>query len=128
MLVDDQAFNINALKMMLKRLKLDEKIYNNVANNGREAVDMIRNDIRINGQSSFKLVFMDCQMPIMDGYEATQKIKELSESTRVVAISGNTEKTQIQKALDEGMQEFYPKPVKVDQLARELHSSGFIAE
>ena len=77
--MDDQPFNIEALKIILKtQLKIDKKI--DQALNGAEALSLIISDFNTNLEqgcryTSYKVIFMDCQMPFMDGYEATANIR-----------------------------------------------------
>lgn len=79
------------------------------AGNGIEAVDQSKN-------SSFDLVFMDCQMPEMDGYEATgvilewEKYREL-EHTPIIAFTANAMQGDKEKCLQAGMDDYISKPV-----------------
>jgi len=55
-------------------VKIDAKRYCEIAMNGKEALDIILDDIKnyhSGKESSYKLILMDCNMPLMDGYEAT---------------------------------------------------------
>ena len=64
--------------MLQIHLGVDIEIICDYALNGQEALDIIVNDVEENFgySSSYKLIFMDCNMPIMDGYEATSSIRQ----------------------------------------------------
>lgn len=80
-----------------------------VAENGFQAVTMV-------GQKTYDLVFMDCQMPEMDGYQATAEIRHLQHIGRIhtfpiVALTAHSMPTDRQKCLDAGMDDYITKPV-----------------
>ncbi len=103
LLVEDNPINQGVAKAMLKKLGLQWQ----VADNGAEAVALMRN-------SAFDLVLMDCQMPVMDGYEATRIIRSLPLGGRprpaIVALTANAMQGDEQKCLDAGMDAFLAKP------------------
>jgi len=110
--VDDQIFNIHALKIILKcKCNINNEDLIDHAVNGEEAFEMIRNDVENINQSkrcTYNLIFMDCQMPIMDGYEATNKIrmylyKMNIEQPIISAVTGHTEQSYIDRAIQAGM-------------------------
>ncbi len=86
-----------------------------VARDGRQAVEMAE-------QCDYTLIFMDCQMPIMDGYAATQAIRaqEGQAHTPIVALTANTEEGERQRCLAAGMDDFLTKPVRLSALAEAL--------
>jgi len=65
LLAEDNLFNQKVAVAMLKKLSLTV----DVAGNGQEVLDRLPN-------ASYKLIFMDCEMPVMNGYEATEKIRQ----------------------------------------------------
>ena len=81
--------------------------------NGREALDALEKD-------RFEIVFMDEQMPIMDGIEATHAIRKrsLAHGKRpiIIGMSGNTSEVDERRCLDAGMDSFLPKPIGMAQL------------
>ena len=83
----------------------------------------------------FKLILMDCNMPFMDGYKATKKIRNIYEGLGIerahqpyiVALTGHTEKEYVQKALNSGMDKVYSKPLNCRDFARLLLQRNAIA-
>ena len=90
--------------------------------NGKEALDKVQES---NGQT-FDLVLMDIQMPVMDGYEATQKIRTLTNkklaNIPIVAMTANAFAEEKQKALSCGMNGHISKPINVDALFRTIEN------
>ncbi len=76
-----------------------------LAENGKYAVEMAESE-------NPDLIFMDCQMPVMNGYEATRKIREIGIHTPIVAVTANALKGEKEKCLESGMSDFLPKPFK----------------
>lgn len=70
----------------------------------------------------YDLIFMDCQMPLMDGYEATGKIKALSNHsfTPIVALTANAMGYDKKKCFDAGMDDYISKPIKISDIKRIL--------
>ncbi|MDL2314574.1 response regulator, partial [Desulfovibrio sp. OttesenSCG-928-C14] len=85
------------------------------ATNGQEALDMLE-------KRSFDLVFMDIQMPIMDGVTATRKLREAERQNparpraAIVAMTANALKGDKDKYLEAGMDDYVSKPFQIDSL------------
>jgi CheY-like chemotaxis protein len=86
-----------------------------LAVNGQEAVDMVMSN-------QYALVLMDCQMPVMDGFEATEQIRrrETGRRTPIIAVTARAMKDDEQRCVAAGMDGFIPKPLDLDKLARVL--------
>lgn len=84
-----------------------------VAHNGLVALELL-------AESDFDGVLMDCQMPVMDGYQATQKIRENDDfaALPVIAMTANTMAGDAQKAIAAGMNDHIGKPINVAQMFR----------
>jgi len=125
-MVDDEPFNILGLKNILKicfdRLNLPARTITDlvdVAYNGKEALDLVKSEARRG--FSYGLVFMDCSMPVIDGYDATRLIRKhyanmMFEQPYVIACTGHSEEEFIRKAWQSKMDEVIPKPAKFEQI------------
>ncbi|MEH0690730.1 response regulator [Vibrio cholerae] len=87
-----------------------------IANNGQEALDRLKDE-------SFDCVLMDCQMPVMDGHEATRKIRENKALAQlpIIAMTANNMVGDKDSAINSGMNDFISKPIDVEKLFRTLH-------
>ena len=90
---------------------------NRIANiNGEEA-------IKAYVENGYDLIFMDCQMPVMDGYEATQKIRDLEgdeKHTPIIAMTAYSMQGDREKCIGAGMDDYISKPISFNELYRVL--------
>ena len=111
LVVDDNVINQKVAVMMLERLgyRVD------VASTGREAVDAIEGSV-------YAAVLMDCQMPDMDGMEATRVVRRQLEGRRlpIIAVSAGAMKEDEQRCRAAGMDDFLPKPISLQSLSQVL--------
>jgi two-component system, sensor histidine kinase and response regulator len=80
-----------------------------VANNGQVALEML-------GKEIFDCVLMDCQMPVMDGYEATRTIRKNGNTIPIIALTANAMSGDRKKCIDAGMNDYISKPFKLKEL------------
>ena len=116
LLVEDNLLNQRIVLFSLKK-------YNHaitVANNGLEAVEKFT-------EAEYDVILMDIMMPIMDGLEATVKIREVEQSrnasrrTPIIAITANTMDNDRSKCISYGMDDFMAKPFDVEKLKSIFH-------
>ncbi|WP_394746883.1 response regulator [Spongiimicrobium salis] len=106
LIVDDDMRNIYALETILEA----EEVQVTVATNGAEAVEEVEN-------GEFDAVLMDIMMPVMDGYEATKKIRELGyEKLPIIALTAKAMKGDREKCLEAGVNDYMSKPLDVEKL------------
>jgi signal transduction histidine kinase/DNA-binding response OmpR family regulator/HPt (histidine-containing phosphotransfer) domain-containing protein len=107
LLVEDNEIN----QELALELLTNNGITVEVANNGQEALDIL-------GDQEFDGVLMDCQMPVMDGYEATRKIRlqEKFANLPVIAMTANAMVGDREKVLDAGMNDHIAKPINVNDM------------
>lgn len=112
LLVEDNELNCEIACELLKLTGAEVEI----AENGIKAVEKFKNS-KI---GEFGIIFMDIQMPVMDGYMATKNIRELdredAKSIVIVAMSANAFSDDIQKARYYGMNDHIPKPIDIKKL------------
>ncbi len=107
LIAEDNKTNQVVIKSYLKKLNITPF----VANNGQEAHDYILSH-------PIDIVFMDCHMPILDGYQATEKIRSLSSISqpKIVALTASILQDNIDKCTSVGMNDFLGKPVKKTEI------------
>ncbi len=107
LLVEDNELNQEMLQELLTLAGMKVVI----ANNGQEALDSLTKE-------SFDGILMDCQMPVMNGYEATRHIREQDKfmTLPIIALTGNTMESERQKVLAIGMNDYITKPIDLDTM------------
>ena len=113
LLVEDIALNQKVVQQMLLRMGYRT----DVANNGLEAISALR-------QQSYDFVFMDVQMPEMDGFEATRKIcQEWSDKHRpwIVATTAHALPGDREECLGAGMNDYISKPIRIEAIAQAFY-------
>ena len=109
LLVEDNPINQGVARAMLLKLGLRMTL----ANDGQEALDLVR-------ENDYDLVLMDCQMPVMDGFAATEAIRRMpggrGRRLPIVALTANTMQGDEARCLRAGMDDFLAKPYSLAQL------------
>ncbi len=109
LLVEDNPVNQDVAVAMLAKLGLKSEI----ADNGKHALELL-------SRKHFDMILMDCQMPIMDGFEATALIRRKGEAAMmklpIIAMTANVTESDRSRCLQVGMNDFLPKPYTVEQL------------
>jgi len=117
LIAEDNAVNRLVMEKQLGQLGLTPHF----AENGLAAVEAL-------SREPFDLVLMDCQMPIMDGYTATEKIRKLSTSARdihIIALTANAMPGDRERCYESGMNDYLSKPVTLEGIRSTL--AGFAA-
>ncbi|WP_053404582.1 ATP-binding protein [Persicobacter sp. CCB-QB2] len=109
LLVEDNPFNIKVAEQFLKKWELDYDL----AENGEEAVHKVK-------ENSYDLILMDLQMPVMDGYTATEKIRTFDSKTPILALTASALIEVKQKVKKAGMNGSVTKPFVPQELREEL--------
>ncbi|MEN7972827.1 MAG: response regulator [Verrucomicrobiota bacterium] len=106
---------------VVKRILVKGGFEVDVAENGEKALD------KVNSGTRYDLVFMDCQMPRMDGYETARRIRKFEQTEGkeskipIIALTANAMHGDRKKCLEAGMDDYIPKPVKKEALYEMLH-------
>lgn len=110
----------NAANQRLATVQLDKLGYRaEVVGDGRQALQAVLDDV-----NKYQLILMDCQMPQMDGFEATRLIrkaeKDLQKHIPIIAMTANAMEEDRQECLEAGMDDYISKPVTLENLDRVL--------
>ena len=114
LLVEDNFTNQMVAQCMLEEFGIHPEL----AINGKEAIEKLE-------QKPYDLIFMDCQMPVLDGYATTQYIRDPQSSIYnptipIIAMTANTMRGDREKCIAVGMSDFIPKPVNQEVLMQAL--------
>ncbi|MBI5937388.1 MAG: response regulator [Betaproteobacteria bacterium] len=113
LIVEDNPMNRSLAKAILSKLGYEYRF----AENGQEALDQL-------SRNSFDLIVMDCQMPVMDGYEASQAIRraETGSGNRIpiLAVTANAMSGDHERSLAAGMDDYLSKPYTIEQLDEKI--------
>ena len=113
LVVEDNAVNQMVAVKLLQKFGYEAV----VAHNGQEGVDAFKD-------SDFDLILMDCQMPVMDGYEATDKIRSFNERGQqipIIGLTANAMEGDREKCLSAGMSDYLSKPINIEKLKETLN-------
>jgi PAS domain S-box-containing protein len=98
-------------QLVISKLLEAEGLRVDVAADGRQAIE------RIEG-GSYTAVFMDCQMPVLDGYAATRKLRRRGHTVPVIALTAHAMTGDRERCLEAGMDDYLAKPIHPDELQR----------
>lgn len=107
---EDNAVNQTVIKGILKKFG----IVPTMSNNGLEAIARIEDS-----ENPFDLILMDCEMPKMDGYSATEEIRKFEDQSTphfIVGLSAHAVQERKDKAFESGMDRYLTKPVKIEEI------------
>jgi len=106
LIAEDDSTNREVIVAQLTKLGYQPE----AVRNGAEAVNAAQHD-------KYDLVVMDCEMPVMDGYEATARIHAIHPMLPIIALTANAMVTDRERCFREGMDDYLVKPVELSQLA-----------
>ncbi|MEZ5988844.1 MAG: ATP-binding protein [Planctomycetota bacterium] len=112
LLVEDSEPNQKLMALLLPKLGWSFHL----AEDGEQAVEAIRSR-----PGGYSLILMDCQMPVLDGYSATEEIRRLEGDggrCPIVALTANAMKGERERCLAAGMDDFLPKPIRIADLGK----------
>lgn len=105
LVVDDIKMNQIIIQQMLRKFEIEPAI----ASNGVEGVEFASN-------TEYDIVFMDCRMPLMDGFEATERLREKGYSKSIVALTAGTTLEERERCIRCGMNDILSKPYTANDL------------
>jgi len=108
LVVEDNKFNQIVMQNLVKRIGIEVDI----AENGVEALEMVE-------QNEYDLIFMDVRMPVMNGHEATQRIRARDDAKAklpIIAVTAEATKHDVNECLDSGMDRHLAKPLRIVDL------------
>ncbi|KAM7200130.1 putative signal transduction histidine-protein kinase [Rhypophila sp. PSN 637] len=123
LVADDNSTNIEVVSRMLKL----EDIYDvTIAKDGQEAYDLVK--VNMENNQRFDVIFMDIQMPNLDGLQSTRLIRKMGYSAPIVALTAFSEESNVKECMESGMDEFLSKPIRRPALKQVLKKFATIEE
>ena len=87
-----------------------------IANNGQQAIELLKEH-----RTQIGLILMGCQMPVLDGLEATRRIRASKDSVPIIALTANDTDDDREACIHAGMDNFLTKPINRDNIAMLLN-------
>ncbi|EFZ03385.1 histidine kinase [Metarhizium robertsii] len=123
LVADDNSTNIEVVSRMLKL----EKVNNvTIAKDGQEAYELVKANME--EDQPFDLIFMDIQMPNLDGLQSTRLIRQMGYVAPIVALTAFSEESNVKECMESGMDEFLSKPIRRPALKNVLTKFATIPE
>ncbi|KAK4151419.1 hypothetical protein C8A00DRAFT_35947 [Chaetomidium leptoderma] len=123
LVADDNSTNIEVVSRLLKL----EDVYDvTIAKDGQEAYDLVKANMENN--QLFDVIFMDVQMPNLDGLQSTRLIRKMGYSAPIVALTAFSEESNVKECMESGMNEFLSKPIRRPALKQVLAKFATIPE
>lgn len=123
LVADDNSTNIEVVSRMLRL----EDIYDvTIANDGQEAYELVKENMENNQR--FDVIFMDVQMPNLDGLQSTRLIRKMGYLAPIVALTAFSEESNVKECIESGMDEFLSKPIRRPALKQVLKKFATILE
>ncbi|RVD84748.1 uncharacterized protein DFL_006474 [Arthrobotrys flagrans] len=119
LVAEDNRVNIQVIKKMLKLEAISDIT---LAEDGAVAVSKVREALAVG--EKFDIIFMDIQMPNMDGLQATKAIREMGYASAICALTAFAEQSNVKECFDAGMDYFLAKPIKKNDLRKVLQLYG----
>ncbi|KAG6226401.1 hypothetical protein E4U26_002431 [Claviceps purpurea] len=123
LVADDNSTNIEVVSRMLKLEKVHDVT---VAKDGQEAYDLVKADMEDN--QHFDLIFMDVQMPNLDGLQSTRLIRQMGCVAPIIALTAFSEESNVKECMESGMNEFLSKPIRRTALKKVLTKFSTVPE
>jgi len=109
LVADDNEINRKMLEIILKKSEYEYVS----ASDGKEVLEIV-------DKEDISLIFMDCQMPEMDGYQATYELRKKEKTMPIIAVTGNSEDEDKEAAKKSGMDDYLLKPYKKEDIEETL--------
>ncbi|KAI8162782.1 Two-component system protein B [Colletotrichum sp. SAR 10_86] len=123
LVADDNSTNIEVVSKMLKL----EAVYDvTIAKDGQEAYDLVK--ANMDNNQRFDVIFMDIQMPNLDGLQSTKLIRQMGYKAPIVALTAFSEESNVKECIESGMDEFLSKPIRRPALKQVLKKFATIPE
>ena len=127
--MDDEEFCISAMRAILKDQRIDTDFQVDFCIHGKEALETVKKIYAANMR--YSLILTDFSMPVMDGIEATAKIrsylksKNVREQPSIIGVTGHVQESFQQKGIKAGMDKIYGKPLYAESM-KEILSKYYI--